>query len=185
MSKKAFMGWDRGMKRWQKRYRGKLHVVSPRQLGLHERTKAATTEAANQWWLSKKQEIDAAYRPELPVRVEPRLDLTYDIPPQIANVMEQGPKTKDDEMVFADWKRRLCADFQQRRNEFLQSSEKSSEEIEAKTIAAHIDRFIAWKLSLAENGTINPMRYESYRCEIESFRSWVSPGTQMARSMQK
>ena len=102
MSKKAFMGWDRGMKRWQKRYRGKLHVVSPRQLGLHERTKEATTEAANQWWISKKQEIDAAYRPELPGWVEPRLDSAYDIPPQIANLMEQGSKTKDDEMVFAD-----------------------------------------------------------------------------------
>jgi len=181
VSQQTRMGWDRRMRRWQKRYRGKLYAVSPNQLGFSERTKAATIEAANQWWEAKKQEIDKAFRPDFPVRVKPELHLTYDIPSEISRFIEQPPKTDDDQAVLASWIRRAQTDFQRRRGEFMRSSEKSSEEIEAQTIAAHVDRFIAWKLNLAENGTISPMRFESYRCEIAAFRSWVAAETQMSQ----
>ena len=42
------------MKRWQKRYRGKLYTVSPRRLGIEPRTKSASRDVANEWWEKKK-----------------------------------------------------------------------------------------------------------------------------------
>ena len=45
MAEKEPMGWVASMKRWQKRYRGKLYTVSPRQLGIEPRSKAASRSA--------------------------------------------------------------------------------------------------------------------------------------------
>jgi integrase len=53
------MGWQKSQHIWQKRYRGRLYAVSPRQLGI-DPTKEASRVKANEWWEKKKDEIDTA-----------------------------------------------------------------------------------------------------------------------------
>jgi len=64
---KPLMTWTK-QKRWQKRYKGKLYGVSPRQLGTPS-TKDASVKAANEWWLRNKTEIDAQSVPEHPEHI--------------------------------------------------------------------------------------------------------------------
>ena len=51
------MGWNTNQRRLFKRYKGKLHFVSPKQLGTEPTTDASRT-AANEWWDKKRAEID-------------------------------------------------------------------------------------------------------------------------------
>ena len=51
------MSWSKTQRRWYKRYRGKLHWISPRTLGC-EPTREASRTAANKWWEAKQTEID-------------------------------------------------------------------------------------------------------------------------------
>ena len=56
MRVKQHMSWTQ-QKRWQKRYKGKLYGVSPRQLGCPP-TKEGSRVAANAWWEAKKAAVD-------------------------------------------------------------------------------------------------------------------------------
>jgi integrase len=62
------MTWVSGRRRWTKKYKGRMYVVSPQALGL-EPTKEASYQAANAWWLAKQSEIDRCHRavPTLPL----------------------------------------------------------------------------------------------------------------------
>ena len=59
MPANELMGWQKSQRIWQKRYRGKLYAVSPRQLGVPA-TKEASRAEANEWWTKKQKEVDAA-----------------------------------------------------------------------------------------------------------------------------
>jgi integrase len=59
MALEELMYWQRGPKRWFKKYKQKTYAVSPRQLGC-EPTKEASREAANEWWRRKQAEVDDA-----------------------------------------------------------------------------------------------------------------------------
>jgi integrase len=59
MASAELMGWQKSQRIWQKRYRGKLYAISPRQLGT-EPTKEASRAKANEWWAKKKGEVDRA-----------------------------------------------------------------------------------------------------------------------------
>ena len=63
MAAKESMGWVTSMKRWQKRYCGKLYTVSPRGLGVEPRTRSDSRNAANEWWDKKRAEIDEQTAP--------------------------------------------------------------------------------------------------------------------------
>ena len=54
MAAKESMGWANSMKRWQKRYKGKLYTVSPHRLGVEPRTKSASRDVANEWWNGRR-----------------------------------------------------------------------------------------------------------------------------------
>jgi hypothetical protein len=51
------MSWVASTRRWKKMFRGKMHVVSCRQLGVPE-TKEASWRAANQWWEQEEKLAD-------------------------------------------------------------------------------------------------------------------------------
>lgn len=53
------MTWAPKQRRWLKKYRGKMYSVSARQLE-RSPTKAASRKAANEWWIAKQKELDAA-----------------------------------------------------------------------------------------------------------------------------
>ena len=59
MATTELMGWQKSQRIWQKRYRGKLYAISPRQLGT-DPTKEASRVAANEWWTNKQKEVDTA-----------------------------------------------------------------------------------------------------------------------------
>lgn len=59
MPAKPKMTWEPKPRRWRKMHKGKLYVVSCRELGVKE-TKEASYQAADAWWLKKMAEIDNA-----------------------------------------------------------------------------------------------------------------------------
>lgn len=52
------MTWDDGQSRWKKMYRGKTYTVVPSTLN-RPPTKLGSYQAANDWWLAKRRELDA------------------------------------------------------------------------------------------------------------------------------
>jgi integrase len=60
MAKNSMMTWVPKGKRWMKKYDGKNYSVSCRQLGVEPATEKASRDAANLWWVRKKEELDAA-----------------------------------------------------------------------------------------------------------------------------
>src|SRR4051794_6531994 len=74
MPRLELMSWDKGRRRWLKEYkprgsdRAKKYAVSCVQLSDFvgrpvPATKEGSYQVANEWWLAKKAEIDAASRP--------------------------------------------------------------------------------------------------------------------------
>jgi integrase len=64
MARVYLMTWVPGRRRWTKKYKGKMYVVSPAVLGTPP-TKEESYQAANAWWIARKGEIDAAGTPAL------------------------------------------------------------------------------------------------------------------------
>jgi integrase len=63
MSKKAFMGWNVVLKRWEKMYKGQRLYVVPKTLNCQP-TKDDSLDAANAWFIARRSEIDGAPKPE-------------------------------------------------------------------------------------------------------------------------
>src|SRR5690242_8624918 len=64
MARVYLMTWVPGRRRWTKKYQGKMYVVSPAVLGTPP-TKEESYQAANAWWIARKDEIGAASTPTL------------------------------------------------------------------------------------------------------------------------
>jgi len=173
MAVKEHMGWVRSMNRWQKRYRGKLYTVSPRQLGIEPKTRSASREAANGWWEKKRTEIDRATAPHIPEvsLAEPLLKMVVPLPPEILEIAEIPEKDRSEEqrVIWTEWHGRV----KQKTIPHIQRfKELYREEPTDMTVGHHVERFLARKMVEVEAGEISPGRYESYRCEIEAFRDW-------------
>lgn len=84
------MGWQKSQRIWQKRYRGRLYAVSPRQLGT-EPTKEASRVKANEWWTKKQNEVDTA------------LGKARQHPP---HVVEAYQNAIENHRLFAKWNRK-------------------------------------------------------------------------------
>src|SRR5579884_2006560 len=52
------MTWEPGKKRWAKMYRRERYFVVASKLNPANPTRDATREAANEWWLAKKAQLD-------------------------------------------------------------------------------------------------------------------------------
>jgi hypothetical protein len=59
MSRLFQMTWINVKRRWNKHYKGKMYFVTAKTLGMPP-TALGSYEAANAWWLRRKDEIDAA-----------------------------------------------------------------------------------------------------------------------------
>ncbi|HMF15259.1 MAG TPA: hypothetical protein VKE94_23250 [Gemmataceae bacterium] len=68
MALKLHMTWQASTRRWFKKHKGKIYVVSCRQLGVAE-TKEASTTAAKGWWEAQLKEIESAPPTEEELRV--------------------------------------------------------------------------------------------------------------------
>ncbi|MCE9544180.1 MAG: hypothetical protein K8T25_01455 [Planctomycetia bacterium] len=174
MSTAELMGWDKKMLRWQKRYRGKLYTVSPRQLKAEKRTKDATRTQANQWWRSKKAEIDDADRqdtPELPVDDKDRkLTIRVPVPPEIGECLDSDEASPQQKEIFKEWAGRVTTKFRYHRDRFLASNQDHSPR---QTMGHYVQDFIDTKRKQAQAGQFALSRFESYRCDIEHFGKWV------------
>jgi len=174
MAVEEHMGWVRSMSRWQKRYKGKLYTVSPRQLGVEPRTRAASREAANGWWEKRREEIDAAAArrvPEVSLQ-EPFLTLVASIPSEvleIANIPEEA-RSDGQRAIWTEWQRRVRQERAPHTQRFEERDRQGPTDM---TVGYHVERFLAGKMAEVEAGEISPGRYESYRCEIETFRDWL------------
>ncbi len=178
MAEKELMGWVASMKRWQKRYRGKLYTVSPRQLAILPPTKVASREAANRWWERKKGEIDDAAAPDIPAVVmqEPKLKLAFDMPPEIheLGLVPQEDWTREQQALWEGWRHKLLNKAKPLIRGFQSFADGAPTD---RSIGYHVERFLARKLVEVDAGEIAPGRYESYRCEIEAFRDWIGAET--------
>ena len=179
MAKKELMGWVASMKRWQKRYRGKLYTVSPRQLGIEPRTREATRDAGNQWWEKKEKEIDEAAAPEIPDpgTIEPLLKVQFPLPPKIVELLQVPSELLDDEQrqVLIGWKQKVDGQTQPLIRKFIHHFRDKPTDM---SVGYHVQRFVGRKLVEVDAGEITPGRYESYRCEIEPFGKWGGTETE-------
>jgi integrase len=174
MAAKELMGWVPSMKRWQKRYKGKLYTVSPRRLGVEPRTKSASRDVANEWWEKKRAEIDEQAAPAIPEAEmeDPELRLQFPIPPEIIEIAEVPEDEHSDEqrLILAKWKQKVADQVKPHIRGF---KDYCRDEPTDMSLAHHVQRFLDRKLVEVDAGEITSGRYESYRCEIEAFQGWV------------
>jgi len=148
MPVKQHMSWTK-QKRWQKRYKGKLYGVSPRQLECPP-TKEGSRVAANAWWEQKKAELDR-------------------------DTNLQSREWQD----FIDGERELVELGAERNMMFalgrLHEREERRAEVKARgqTIGDHIAAFVRGKRAEVDAKEISAGRYDAYRRHAEYFRDWV------------
>ena len=196
------MTWVSGQKRWLKNYKGKMHAVSPRQLGV-EPTKEASRLAANDWWTKKQTEIDA----------------TTNTRKHSADLLEHYNFALKNHRIYAKWHRKygslekarksetviewlqevlkridppfplshwqedptheetvgdpiMWHVWQERRQLIIREERAGEQTPSENTIRAHIDQHLKTKLALRK-GTIGT--HQTYKERLTVFRTWVEP----------
>lgn len=144
------MGWNEKAKRWFKKYKGKPYAVSPRQLGMPE-TKEGSRKAANQWWECKQHELDAN-------RLAP-------FKAHAAGSKVIGGAFPQLETIAA-----LGVDRATALRIALALAPKA--ESERHSIAQHVARFVAEKLSEAKAGEITLARHQALENQLGIFATW-------------
>src|SRR5947209_7714635 len=125
----SLMTWQEVDKRWHKKYHGKKYAVSPRQLGTLP-TKAASYQAANDWWTEKVKELEAP-RNALEAQRQAIIDRIYAIDEELVRITIEG--TPKEAKVKAALSKPATKD----------------------TIKAHVSKYLGAKLVDAKAGNID------------------------------
>jgi integrase len=156
MAKKNLMGWIAKRQTWQKRYQGRLYLVSCRQLGCEDTpTRAASLDLANAWWIAKRAEIDG--QPPPPKNEYQRfVEWTKTQPPE---EMDTSMKSLGYGMLIND---------RFRQYEKQQGGKRNND-----TLASLIARYLDKKKAEAEAGIIGVNRWAAIERYLRQFREHV------------
>ena len=176
MARKPLMTWQAKQQRWFKKYRGKIHAVSCRQLNT-ERTKDGSVLAANLWWEEKRRKLDAQeQRPEPSTKeirgIYHKMAQWYQSQgdrPAAADVLDEAVSTG-----YADPLATLPAASKQVWADRFESL--SNEQQGRITVAVAAAKWIARQRSRAEAGLITVLLFEVYRRAVEYFATFVGTG---------
>src|SRR5262249_47200763 len=94
MSKKAFMRWNVVLKRWEKMYKGNRLYVVPKTLNCPP-TKEASVDAANDWFIARRSEIDGVPKSE-PTHDEALTNALIALPDAAAALFSDDQEQKDE-----------------------------------------------------------------------------------------
>lgn len=156
------MSWVASTRRWKKMFRGKMHVVSCRQLGVPE-TKEASWRAANEWWEQQEKLADIPVEDDRVARAA-----------KVSNLVRDFSKLDDDarrEAVEALLGTGAYDGLKAQANTMLAGMDTPSPE---RTVAAQVE---AWKGQLraaCQSGQMSEGRYDAYCRKIKPFAGFVA-----------
>jgi integrase len=163
MAKKYLMTWRASTRQWFKKYKGKMYIVSSRQLGV-EGTKEGGADAANAWWEAKKKEIDAAP----PTEAERR-----------ANAVKVWSMVQDWGMVDEAAREKLvdgilgAGQYQKLKQQAAAIEEQVNAPLPGRSIREQVETWKKFLLAICGAGQMSPGRYDAYCRNIETFADWV------------
>jgi integrase len=177
---KPMMTWEASQRRWRKIYKGKLYVISCRQLGAPE-TKVESYQAANAWWVKKRAEIDGQ-RPPHPYdhvirEMEKRRDwlISHGLNPDAyvtwMQEVESWKAEKADPLhpsIVAE----LVRPSQEVWDDRVRRDQPESLP-QARTVGTQVDRFLDLLMSRVNAKNLSVAEYDSARSCLGVFRDWL------------
>jgi integrase len=157
------MSWVASTRRWKKMHRGKLYVVSCRQLGVPE-TKEASWRAANDWWQQQEGNADLPTEDDRIARAVRFNRLVQDF----GELDEESRRLAAEALLGAG----AYDNLKSQRDVVLASMTAPSPE---RTMGAQVE---AWKTLLRGvtlSGQMSEGRFDAYCRNIRTFVDWIGP----------
>jgi integrase len=183
MPVKELMSWEKRSKRWQKKYRGTVYWVSPRQLGVPA-TREQSASAANEWWGRKQAEIDAEGKQ--------KQDPVWDGIREAVGKLTGGPVNSVEDVCrlfvekvqsgqkFPDWFQEAILGVERLRQIEAQAKAGVSlalGEVEGeRTVGAQIGQWVKLLKASVATRTISEGRWGAYKRYIGVFGKWIGEG---------
>jgi len=165
MPKKYLMTWVPSSRRWRKVHRGKVYMLSCRQLGLPE-TKEASWQAANEWW---EREQGIADLPTEDDRISRAVQVNR-LVQDFSRLDDDGRRAAVEALLGAGSFDKLKAQA----GTMLAGMDTPSPE---RTVGCQVDAWQTLLRGVCQSGQMSEGRYDAYRRNIGAFVDWAGPGT--------
>ena len=167
MARKFLMTWQPSTRRWFKKHKGKMYIVSCRQLGV-EANKEESTDAANAWWEAKEKEIESAPPNEQDVKTN--AVKVWTLVQEWQHLDEESRQKLVDTLVGS-------GQYQKLKTQAEKVVAAVKESPPDRTVKAQVEAWRALLQSVCQSGQMSEGRYDAYRRNIEKFTAWIGPGT--------
>jgi hypothetical protein len=167
MARKVLMTWQNSTRRWFKKHKGKMYIVSCRQLGV-EATKEESVAAANDWWEAKLKEIEAAPPTEQDVRAN--AVKVWTLVQEWQHLDEESRQSLVDTLVGSGQYQKLKSQAEQ-----LVSTVKAAPP--DRTVKAQVEAWRALLHAVCQSGQMSEGRYDAYCRNINKFSAWIGAET--------
>jgi integrase len=162
------MTWQASTRRWFKKHKGKIYVVSCRQLGVAE-TKEASTAAANDWWEAKLKEIEAAPPTEEDLRAN-----AFRVWSMVQNWRQLDEESRErlvDSLIGTGQYRKLKEQAEQMVGSAVKAVPPD------RTVKAQVDTWKTLLRSACQSGQMSEGRFDAYCRNIGNFVAWIGEDT--------
>lgn len=163
MPNRYHMSWVASTRRWKKMHRGKMYVVSCRQLDVPE-NKEASWRAANEWW-ERQLEQAAPAEDDRVARAR-----------QVSQLVQDFGKLDDDarrQAIDALLGTGSYDGLKSKAETMLAGMEATHPE---RTIAAQVDGWKNLLRAACQSKQLSEGRYDAYCRNIDTFVRWIGPG---------
>ena len=168
MARKYLMTWQTSTRRWFKKYKGNMYVVSCRQLRCPN-TKESSSAAANAWWEAKKQEVDNS--PPTEEDLQRNACRVWAMVHDWSALDEASREKVVDSILGA-------GQFQKLKD---QAEQVVASTVEApprdRTLKAQVEAWRALLRSVCQSGQMSEGRYDGYCRNIGNFVEWIGEDT--------
>lgn len=165
MAKRYQMTWIPGGRRWRRVYKGKVYLVSCRQLGVPD-TKDASWKAANEWW--QEQERLADIPPE-----DDRMQRAA----RISNLVRDFGKLDDDARREAVEALLGAGSYDGLKAQAGQIVAAVTAPEPSRTTKAQVEGWRALLRGVCQSGQMSEGRYDAYCRNIRAFTDWIGEET--------
>jgi integrase len=165
MAKRYLMTWIPGGRRWRKVYKGKVYVVSCRQLGFPD-TKEASWKAANEWWGQQEKLADIPPEDDRLQRAARISALVRDF----GKLDEEARKEAVETLLGAGAYDGLKAQAGQ-----IVTAISTPEP--TRTVKAQVDGWCALLRGVCQSGQMSEGRFDAYCRNIRAFTGWIGEQT--------
>lgn len=183
MPRSHLMTWEKSTRRWRKMFKGQVYVVSCRQLDAPE-TKEGSYQAANEWWLKQKAELDGVPTPR------PNEGWITELERRKSWAQSQGDQTltaaleKDISRLESEGIGDLSPSLARRT--YLPEGELWEDRLSRilpagpppdadRTIASFVQRWLSNQKTRAQAGNISIAQFRNLTLYLNTFRDWIGP----------